>query len=172
MASYDRAYSERDKTESSSYVQEYVNHFLVGEPSPGIAYEHKLAKTFIPGITATEVSDTARRLLAHESRVILAVSPQKADLKVPTERFFVRSVRHYLDRIEDADERADVRGFFGQEGRHAAEHERYRPGRPDAILLAYLTGYPVSRYTGDPEDDRLFPVPELETQRTREAMPR
>lgn len=53
-----------------------------------------------------------------------------------------------------------------------AEHERYRPSRPDAIVLAYLTGYPVSRYTGDPEDDRLFPVPELETQRTREAMPR
>jgi predicted metal-dependent hydrolase len=41
------------------------------------------------------------------------------------ERFFVRSVRHYLDQIDDADERADVRGFFGQEGRHAAEHERF-----------------------------------------------
>lgn len=41
------------------------------------------------------------------------------------ERFFVRSVRYYLDRIDDAVLREDARGFFGQEGRHAAEHERF-----------------------------------------------
>ena len=35
LASYDRAYAERDKTESGSYVQEYVNNFLQGEPTPG-----------------------------------------------------------------------------------------------------------------------------------------
>lgn len=40
------------------------------------------------------------------------------------ERFFVRSVHHYLDRIEDAHLRAQIKGFFGQEGRHAKEHER------------------------------------------------
>ncbi len=41
------------------------------------------------------------------------------------ERFFVRSVRHYLPRVTDERLRADVRGFFGQEGRHAREHERF-----------------------------------------------
>lgn len=40
------------------------------------------------------------------------------------ERFFIRSVRHYLDRIDDPELAAQVRGFFGQEGRHAHEHER------------------------------------------------
>lgn len=50
----------------------------------------------------------------------------------------------------------------------AAEHERYRPSRPDAVVLAYLTGYPVSRYTGDLEDDRLFPVPERSEQSPQE----
>lgn len=40
------------------------------------------------------------------------------------ERFFVRAVRHYLDEIEDPELRAQVKGFFGQEGRHAHEHER------------------------------------------------
>ncbi|MFO0679504.1 MAG: metal-dependent hydrolase [Polyangiaceae bacterium] len=39
------------------------------------------------------------------------------------ERFFVRSVKHYLDRIDDPKLRADVKGFFGQEGRHAKEHD-------------------------------------------------
>ncbi len=41
------------------------------------------------------------------------------------ERFFVRSVHHYLGQITDPKLCADVQGFFGQEGRHAQAHERY-----------------------------------------------
>jgi zinc protease len=85
LASYDRAYTERDKTESGSYVQEYVNNFLLGEPSPGIEYEHRLVQALVPGITAAEVADAARKLFADTSRVILAVSPQKPGLTVPDE---------------------------------------------------------------------------------------
>ena len=40
----------------------------------------------------------------------------------------------------------------------APEHETYRPSRAQAIVIAYLTGYPVSRYTGDEADDILFPL--------------
>jgi hypothetical protein len=39
------------------------------------------------------------------------------------ERFFVRSVKYYVDRIEDPGLRARVKGFFGQEGHHSREHE-------------------------------------------------
>lgn len=42
------------------------------------------------------------------------------------ERFFIRSVKHYVDQLEDDPELlARVRGFFGQEGRHGHEHERW-----------------------------------------------
>ena len=41
------------------------------------------------------------------------------------ERFFVRSVYHYLDRIEDPALRAAIKGFGGQEGRHAKAHEDF-----------------------------------------------
>jgi predicted metal-dependent hydrolase len=40
------------------------------------------------------------------------------------ERFFVRSVRYYMDHITDPVLREQIRGFFGQEGSHAREHER------------------------------------------------
>jgi zinc protease len=85
LAAYDRAYQERDKTESGSYAQEYVSHFLEGEPSPGIEVEYQLAKTMIPAIAASEVGDAARAMFADDSRVILAVSPQKPGVAVPTE---------------------------------------------------------------------------------------
>lgn len=41
------------------------------------------------------------------------------------ERFFIRSVKHYERAIADDPELArEVRGFFGQEGRHGHEHDR------------------------------------------------
>ncbi|HET7620144.1 MAG TPA: insulinase family protein, partial [Vicinamibacterales bacterium] len=85
LAFYERAYNERDKTESGSYVQEYLNNFLEGEPSPGIEYEYALVQQLIPGITSDEVSALARRLLADDDRAVLAVAPQKAGLTAPTE---------------------------------------------------------------------------------------
>ncbi len=85
LASYDRAYAERDKTESGSYVQEYINHFLQGEPTPGIAYEHQLVQALVPTITTAEVTTAAKAMFADTSRVILAVSPQKAGVSVPTD---------------------------------------------------------------------------------------
>ncbi|PRQ04749.1 putative metal-dependent hydrolase [Enhygromyxa salina] len=40
------------------------------------------------------------------------------------ERFFVRSVNHFLDQIHDPGLRDRVKRFYGQEGQHAREHER------------------------------------------------
>ena len=84
-AFYERAYTERDKTESGSFAQEYVRHFLDGEPAPGIEYEYRLVQQLLPGITAAEITALGKVLLADDSRVILATSPQKADIPVPTE---------------------------------------------------------------------------------------
>ena len=47
-AFYERAYNERDKTESGSFAQEYLSYFLEGEPSPGIAYEYRLVQQLLP----------------------------------------------------------------------------------------------------------------------------
>jgi zinc protease len=85
LASYERAHNEREKSESSSFAQEYVSHFLTAEPAPGIEFEYRLAQSLIPAITAAEVADAAKVLFADGSRAILGVSPQKAALAVPTE---------------------------------------------------------------------------------------
>jgi predicted metal-dependent hydrolase len=42
------------------------------------------------------------------------------------ERFFIRSVKYYVDQIQDDPKLLErVKGFFGQEGRHGHEHERW-----------------------------------------------
>ena len=85
LAFYERAYSERDKTESGSFAQEYLDYFLEDEPSPGIQFEYTLVQQLLPTITLDEVSALARTLLSEDGRVILATSPQKPGVAVPTE---------------------------------------------------------------------------------------
>jgi len=85
LAFYERAYAERDKTESASFAAEYLRNFLINEPSAGIAYEYELVKMLLPGITANDASAMIKNLLGDDSRVILAVSPQKTGIKIPTE---------------------------------------------------------------------------------------
>lgn len=58
------------------------------------------------------------------------------------ERFFVRSVNHFIDRVEDPDLRAQIKGFFQQEGRHAKAHDEF-----NAILRAQ--GYEVDKFLAD-----------------------
>ncbi len=55
------------------------------------------------------------------------------------ERFFVRSVNHYQDQVTDPLLRAQIKGFFAQEGRHAREHER-------VFRLLEEQGYEVARF--------------------------
>ena len=85
MAFYERAYAEREKTESGSYASEYVDNFLEEEPSPGIAYEYRLVQQLLPGITVNEASALVKSLLVDSSRVILATSPQKPNIRIPAD---------------------------------------------------------------------------------------
>jgi predicted metal-dependent hydrolase len=57
------------------------------------------------------------------------------------ERFFVRSVKYFLSQIDDPELQAQIKGFFGQEGRHANAHDQF-----NAILRAQ--GYEVDRFLG------------------------
>jgi zinc protease len=84
-STYERAYNEQDTNESSRFAREYVSHFLVGEPSPGIDYEYRLVESMLPGITLEEVTAMARSRLTEGSRVILAVTPQKDGVEPPSE---------------------------------------------------------------------------------------
>ncbi len=57
--------------------------------------------------------------------VLISHTANAINLLFPAgERFFVRSVKHYLPQITDPTLRARARAFFGQEGSHGHEHER------------------------------------------------
>jgi zinc protease len=84
IAGYEREYKERATAESPSLANEYVRHFLEQEPIPGIEFEYKIASTYVPSVTAEEVSALARTLITDENRVVLAVAPEKKDVPPPS----------------------------------------------------------------------------------------
>ncbi len=81
----DRAYNERDKTESGSYAGEYVANFLDDEPSPGIEYEHEVGLALLDGIGLEEIDAAIDRLVHEDGTVILVSGPEKAGAPLPTE---------------------------------------------------------------------------------------
>ena len=60
------------------------------------------------------------------------------------ERFFVRSVKYFLDQIDDPVLRGQIKGFFGQEGRHAHAHDDFNADPPATRAtrsIRFLDGY-------------------------------
>ena len=98
LAAYERAYKERDTSESASYANEYVRHFLQKEPIPGMEFEYRIASTYIPTITAAEVTALAKELITTENRVVLGVAPDKKDTPPPS----VETMRAAIDRAASA----------------------------------------------------------------------
>ncbi len=85
VASYERAYNERDKQQTGGLASELVRHFLTGEPAPGIVAELDLSRRFIATITTADAAAVLRDALKDDNRVVLAVSPSKAGVPEVTE---------------------------------------------------------------------------------------
>lgn len=56
LTQYERAWNNRDKTESADYADEYIRHFTDSAPVPGIDAEYNYVKDLLPGVLLTEVN--------------------------------------------------------------------------------------------------------------------
>jgi zinc protease len=98
LRAVERAYTERENTRSSMLADEYVRHFLQGEPIPGIEYEFGLHKRFIPEITLEEINRVGREWITENNRVILVNAPEKEGFQVPSEDALLAVVRSVADK--------------------------------------------------------------------------
>lgn len=87
MRSMERAYNEREKSESADYVEEYVRNFLSDEPIPGIENEFNYHKQFLDGITLQEINEFTTKNIpsSTEKKLVSFQGPDKADFKIPSD---------------------------------------------------------------------------------------
>ena len=105
----EKSYEERDKTESKTYVREYVRNFLEEEPISGIEYELELYRRFIPEIAIEEINNLAKKWVTDHNRVVTVYAPEKEGLTIPTEDELLAvfseiksiDIEPYVDKVSD-----------------------------------------------------------------------
>lgn len=85
MSEMEKSLQEKEKTESRSLIQEYLNNFLEKEPIPGIEYEVKLAKSFVGDIKLEEVNKLADQLITDDNMIVLITAPEKEGVEIPNQ---------------------------------------------------------------------------------------
>lgn len=106
---YQTMAKEADKTESSSFVREYVSNFLTGEPIPGMKNELKYLEAAFPTISLNEVNGLAKKFITQENIGIVVTAPLKDGVKVPTEAEVLNIVKSasttditaYVDKVSN-----------------------------------------------------------------------
>lgn len=86
LAFYEKAFNDKDKNNSSSYLGQYQTNFLTGEAIPSIEYEFNLVKELLPSINLEEVNQLIHDYIKDENRVIILTGPEKEGLTTPTEK--------------------------------------------------------------------------------------
>ena len=83
-----------------------------------------MTPSIVPRKLDVDFSQVPRHWLANNATAT-AISNGVNMLFPHGERFFVRSVKYFLPEIQDPLLRTQIKGFFGQEGRHAHAHDDF-----------------------------------------------
>jgi zinc protease len=106
LRGYERAWLERDNTQSGVFVGELVRHVLEQEPVPSRQEAFRLAEALLPGITVEEVDAFAAAVPGERGRVLMVNAPDRPDLVVPSAAdllaVFDAVVAEDLDAWDDA----------------------------------------------------------------------
>lgn len=79
----DKMIKEKDKRESSSFVDQYVEHFLNNIPIPSLEDECAVYTKMIPEISVEEVNKHFNSLLCDSNMVLVLKAPQNDTLRIP-----------------------------------------------------------------------------------------
>lgn len=84
LRGYERAYAERDRSESDGFADAYVAHLLQDAPVPGIGFYQRYAPAALASITRAEVDGVGRAWMGGRDRALLASVALKAGDTLPT----------------------------------------------------------------------------------------
>lgn len=110
MRRLEKAYDERDKTNSGRFVGSYQNHFYSGSPIPSIEQLLNLNKEILPKISLAEINAASKDWERDTNRVFLITGPDKEGYKLPTQdevlemmaRANEKPIEAYRDSVSDA----------------------------------------------------------------------
>ena len=109
LSGLERSYNNRDKTESSSLVNEYVRNFLEAEVIPGIAWEYEQNKTYLPSVTLAQTNEVIKGFVRDDNRVVVFTGPKKDGISYPDDAQVLKVFDEVkLAKIEPYKEKATI----------------------------------------------------------------
>ncbi len=85
---YENALKEKNKTNSESYVKQYMGNFLHETAVPGVDYEYSLGKSTLAVVTLEALNVFAQAQLRATDRNILVMAPETDKTALPNEATF------------------------------------------------------------------------------------
>jgi zinc protease len=85
QVSYERAYNNKDKTESDNLTEELIRNFTSGEPIPGIEKEFSMVKELLPTITIAEVNQLTDIYKSQSNRFAYIMGPENKTYPLSTQ---------------------------------------------------------------------------------------
>ncbi|RYD57902.1 MAG: insulinase family protein [Sphingobacteriales bacterium] len=98
MSQMEKAYNERNTTESGTYVDEYIRNFLTEEAMPGIENEYAYHQQMVPGIQLAELNSLVKEWLSSANTFSLITGPSSESVKLPTNAELVAKVQAGLQQ--------------------------------------------------------------------------
>ena len=99
LSRLEKAYNNREKAESSSYVETYVRNFIDNTPATGIEMKYQTLNMLLPQLPVDLVNATIKELISDNNRVVTVMLPEKDGIKVPTEE----AVRQMMAAVDAED---------------------------------------------------------------------
>ncbi|HRO85483.1 MAG TPA: insulinase family protein [Niabella sp.] len=114
-AGMEKAFKEKEKTESSRYVGEYLRNFLSNEPIPGIEVENNYYNELIPQITLEDVAGIAKLLQKTPEFFVSLMGPDAKELPLATDLIKVATDMAARTDIEAHEEKAVATKLLSKE---------------------------------------------------------
>lgn len=92
LSRVDASYEARNKVQNTSYVNQYVRHFLDNEPAPGIEWIHQNMKQIVPMLPLDAVNQAFPNLISDKNRAIALFMPEKEGLQYPTKEEILKTL--------------------------------------------------------------------------------
>lgn len=105
----EKTYNDRENISSRRLVNQYINHFLLEEPVPGIENDYALYKMLLPDISLDEVNAAVPETYTRGNNVFMINAPEKEGVSIPDDQEILvlsddvatMDITPYVDNVSD-----------------------------------------------------------------------
>ena len=156
LASIERSYNDRDKTNSDRFVSEYQGYFLTKEPTPGIEWTYDAMKKLMPNVGLKDINGLVKDYIKEDNRVVIFTGPEKDGLKKPTEQEVLAVLNRSSDNVTAYEDAAVVKGLLRNEVKPGKVTKKETNAKLGTTTLFLSNGAKVTYKKTDFKNDEVL----------------